>query len=187
MKKLVLVQVFVLLTISFHVFAQDTNEASHSVTVNIPELALLDLEGGTSVTLTPTVPSEAGDAFDFSTSANSNVWLNYSSIVATGKTRSVTAAITSGSIPAGLVLKLTAAGYAGTGGDGTMGTSAGQITLSGTAQDIITGIESCYTGDGPGNGHQLTYRLELSSPDDYYRLVEGSTTLTVTYTLSEDN
>ncbi|MBN1822326.1 MAG: hypothetical protein JW833_16515, partial [Prolixibacteraceae bacterium] len=60
-------------------------------------------------------------------------------------------------------------------------------TLSSSSQEVITGIGSSYTGNGSGNGHNLTYALELTSNDDYDELVQGNTSITVTYTLTDDN
>ena len=172
------------LTSATKIFAQDSDHDSHDISISIPDLALLDLEGGTSITLSPALPSEAGDPFSFTGATDNSTWVNYSSIVPTGKARRVTAAITSGSVPAGLALKVTAGSYSGS-GKGTLGTSAGQVTLSSTAQDIITGIGSCYTGNGTSNGHNLTYALDLTSVDDYSQLEQTSATVTVTYTITD--
>jgi hypothetical protein len=186
MKNLAVITVATLiLTSTINSFAQDNNQGAHSVSINIPEVALLDLEGGSSITLAPTAPTEAGAAFDFSSATNNTIWVNYSSIVASGKTRKVNAAITSGAVPAGLQLKVTAGSYAGT-GKGTTGTAASQVTLSATAQDVVTGIGSCYTGNGASNGHNLTYALSLTSADSYNLLTQANTTITVTYTITDD-
>jgi len=169
--------------------AQDTNTDAHDVVIGIPEVALLDIESGsgTSINLTPAAPSEAGNAISFSSTTNTSLWLNYSSIIGstTEPTRKVTAAITSGTVPGGMLLKVLAAADAG-GGDGTMGTSAGQLTLSGTAQDLVTGIGSCYTGNGTSNGHQLTYTLLLNPVAGSYANLDfdDANTLSVTYTLT---
>ena len=185
MKKLAVITVALFLAATSNVFAQDDEDAAHNVSINIPEVALLDLEGGSSITLTPDVPTEAGEAFDFSAATDNSIWVNYSSIVASGNSRSVTAAITSGTVPTGLLLKVAASGYSGT-GQGTMGSAGSELTLSGAAQNLVTGIGSCYTGNGANNGHQLTYQLELASASDYDELVQGNTSITVTYTLTED-
>jgi hypothetical protein len=186
MKNLATITLTVLfLTATLNIFADD-NKGVHSVSINIPEVALLDLEGGTSVSLSPSEPTEAGDAFNFATATDASTWVNYSSIVASGNTRSVTAEITTGSVPTGLLLKVTASSDAAK-GKGTMGTPASQITLSNTPKNIITGIGSCYTGNGETSGSNLTYALELNSVDDYNELVQANTSLTITYTLTEDN
>lgn len=184
LKSLTVVAVIVLATTN--VFADgDNNANAHNLTINIPEVALLDLEGSTAVTLAPTAPAEAGDALSFASSTNSNIWVNYSSIVGTNETRNVTAQITSGSVPEGVNLKVAAAADAGQ-GKGTVGATAGTVNLSSTAQSVITGVKSCYTGNGTSKGHNLTYTLELSSDDDYAKLVQGSTNLTITYTLTDN-
>ena len=187
MKKTLLITVIAFFASALNlVVLADSNEGSHSISIEIPEVALLDLEGTTSITLAPTEPTEAGEALDFSTATDNNVWVNYSSIVATGNTRTVTAAITSGSVPTGMNLKVTAGSFSGS-GKGTHGSSASQITLSGSEQNVITGIGSCYTGNGSSNGHNLTYQLDLVAPENYADLVQANTSITVTYTLTEDN
>ncbi|NQU85166.1 MAG: hypothetical protein HQ541_05335 [Mariniphaga sp.] len=187
MKKLATILTALILTTTLNTFAQsDTNEGSHSISISIPEVALLDLEGGSSINLAPSAPSEAGNPFDFSTAVDNSIWVNYSSVVASGRTRTVTAAITTGSVPTGMSLKVTAGSYAGS-GNGTLGGATSQVTLSNSAQDIITGIGSCYTGNGASNGHNLAYALELDSNNDYDELVQDNTSITVTYTLTDDN
>jgi hypothetical protein len=170
---------------TINIFA-DTEEGAHSVSVNIPKVALLDIEGGTSVILSPTAPTEAGSAFDFTNATDNSTWINYSSVVAKGKKRNVTAAITSGDIPSGLLLKVQASSYSGN-GKGDCGNSEGEITLSGSSQSIIKYVKTCYTGNGTSNGHSLTYSLELENTDNYKDLVQATTSITITYTLTEDD
>ena len=68
-----------------------------------------------------------------------------------------------------------------------MGTAASEVTLSGVAQNVITGIGSAYTGDGVSNGHNLTYTLDLDSGASYADLdFDDSTILSITYTLSDN-
>jgi len=85
-------------------------------------------------------------------------------------------------------LYVSASSYTGN-RNGKTGTPAGKIALSGDAQDIITEIGSCYTGDGANNGHLLHYSLELNDGSSAYSSLnfDQSTTLYVTYTLSDDN
>ena len=172
--------------------AQDTNTDSHALTVNIPEVALLDLEAdlGTSITLEATAPTEAGLGADVNDS-DDTIWVNYSSIVngTQDASRNVTVEISAGTVPGGTMITLQAAAYSGSSGDGTQGTAGSAVTLSSTAQDIITAIGSCYTGDGVSSGHQLTYTLALDStdPDAYSKLdADDSNTLTVLYTLTDN-
>jgi hypothetical protein len=173
-------------------FAQDdTFEASHTVAINIQEVALLDLEvasGTTAITLEGTAPTEAGLPMTFENANNSDIWINYSSILGKKTSRSVTVSITDGDVPAGLNLTVLAAGDAGKGA-GTMGTAkSSAIILSKTAADIITGVGSAYTGDKSGSGHKLTYQLAYATDakTDYKSLdLDNSDILTITYTLSE--
>ncbi len=157
----------------------------HDVIFTIPEIAILDIEpNNASITLDVSPPTEAGDpAIIDAKGTNSSKWLNYTSALSTGATnRSVSVQITNGTIPAGLQMKVQAAAYSGSGA-GTHGNASGQITLSTTAQTIISGIGRCYTGDGDSNGHRLTYTLGIA---DYTNLSSTTgATIEVTYTISE--
>lgn len=174
-------------------FAQvaDTNVALHNVTINIPEVALLDLEStlGNDITLIGTAPTEAGEAMTFGASAtNATIWMNYSSIIGTSTepSRNVSVAITNGTVPVGLKLTVLAAADAGNGG-GTMGGVSPVLTLTGDSQNIVTAVGSAYTGDGANNGHLLTYQLGYAgTPTDYTDLdFDNSDMVTITYTLSD--
>lgn len=166
----------------------DTKVASHSLTVDIPEVALLDIEGGTSVLLEPAAPTEAGNPIDFTADTDNSLWLNYSSTVGTSTdaTRKVSVAVT-GTLPTGSNLKVQA-GTATSDGAGTKGTSTGLVTLAAvaTSYDVITGIGSCYTGNGASKGHNLTYSLTESSADYSSLNFETVYTVTLTYTLSDN-
>lgn len=174
-------------------FAQDGKFDSHLVTINIPEIALLDLEvasGTTDITLAGTAPTEAGDPMTFGAEAtNSIIWMNYSSIVKGALLRNVTVAITDGIVPTGL--KLTVLASAATiDGAGTKGTAlATAHTLTSTSTSIVSGIGSTYTGDGASKGRNLTYQLGYATDaaTDYSNLkfVDTAAPLTITYTLSD--
>ncbi len=173
-------------------FAQDTNEDTHTVTIGIPEVALLDLESanGTAISLNGTAPSEAGDKVIFNAS-NSDIWINYSSIVgsSTEPSRNVTVQITDGNVPNGLVLSVVASQDAGQ-GDGTMGVAVSEAIALRTdrADEIISGVGSAYTGNGANKGHNLTYTLTQSNEEGSYAQIDfdQSQTLSITYTLSDD-
>lgn len=161
-----------------NVNAQDTNEAGEAVNYTLPAMKILDVEG-VAPTLTFVAPSESGTAIADVTSNTS--WINYTSIVATATTNKVSVAIT-GTVPAGTTLKVVAAAHAGT-GDGTYGTPASAVTLSTTAQDLITAIGSCYTGTGNTNGHQLTYTWSVN-PASYATVVAATgSAINATYTI----
>jgi len=66
---------------AFNANAQaDEADDDHTVAISIPEVAILDLEGSTSVSLSVEAPTEAGEAVSFANATNNDVWLNYSSI-----------------------------------------------------------------------------------------------------------
>ncbi len=181
------------LTIIFIVFtlrvqSQSGQSQGHGLTISIPEVVMLGLEtaGSKSIVLSPESPNTAGLALDFSNSHNSDLWINYSSIAGakTDPLRSVTVAVT-GPIPKGVNLKVSASHDAGK-GRGAVGVPLGQVILSAKAQNIITGIGSCYTGAGVNKGHRLTYSLELKGTDSYAMLdYSESTGITVIYTLTD--
>ncbi len=177
-------------TIVFSLQAQDDATDGHEVSIKIPEVAILDVEpNGGSFTLAPEKPEEAGLALDFTNSKNDDLWLNYSSIVGsnTDPSRTIDVKIEDGgAVPDGLLLKVTAGADNGT-GDGVMGSPVGELTLSNTAQKIINGIGSCYTGSPEKNGHQLTYVLELNEAAGSYGKIDfdQSTDIKIVYTITE--
>jgi hypothetical protein len=165
----------------------DDNTATHAVSINIPTVALVDVEGSDgeaiSINLAPDVSAlEAGEAVDFSTANDNSLWLNYTSVVASDQTRSVTASI-SGTLPVGVSLKLQAGGIST--GNGTRGSSAGQITLTETGQNVVTGIGSAYTESGENKGHQLTYTLDMNNSSYASLVADDNYNVTVTYTITE--
>ncbi|PXY01657.1 hypothetical protein DF185_09320 [Marinifilum breve] len=165
---------------SYFGFAQDSGTASHTLSVTVPEVAILDLEspGTTAIALSFTAPTEAGMGVEGS--SNSDLWLNYSSIKSTvNPTRTVNVQMSK--IIPGADIKVAAAAHAGT-GEGAVGTPAGELTLTTSAQTLVNGIGSCYTGDGVSNGHNLTYSLVVGS--DYSALEKTNEPVTITYTIS---
>ena len=167
----------------------DTNEATHQVTLNIPQVALVDIEGPGGeaglITLTPSLTNmEAGAAVDFSGATNSDLALNYTSIVEDGETRDITVGI-SDDLPTGLSLEITA-GSIFDGAVGTPGTGQTiELATTGTSESIVTGIGSVYTGTGNAKGHPLTYNLKVDN-STYSTLEAASSTVTVTYTITGD-
>lgn len=178
-----------LLAVSTLAFAQDDGDDVHQVTISVPEVALLDIEAASSTTISlgPTAPTEAGSPITFTSATDNSLWLNYSSIIGstTESSRTVTAQITSGTVPAGMTLSVVAGADAGN-GDGTVGTPTAAVTLSGSAQNIITAIGSCYTGTGTSNGHQLTYTLALDAASGSYANLDfdDAGNINVTYTIT---
>ncbi len=153
---------------------------SRSVSFNLQEVALLDIEPIVSViNLTMNAPSEAGRASTVP-EVNATKWLNYTSAIRSGDPkRTVTAQVDQ--LILGLTLKLQATTASGSGG-GLLGTPAGNIVLTTSPAVIITGIGGAYTGNGINNGHLLRFSLEVN---DYKKLVQTTNkVITITYTIS---
>lgn len=168
----------------FNAFSQDTNTDNHQITVEVPTVALLDLEtAGTkniTASFTQATPLEAGDKLS-APAANSTLWLNYTSIQTGTTTKRVD--VKSSAVINGIDINLVAAAAAT--GSGTRGTPTAGFNLTAADQTLINGIGSAYTVSGPNNGHQLTYSFN-STDANYANLRSGSTTVTVTYTLADN-
>lgn len=175
--------------------AQDKSSDNHKVKFMIPEIALLDIEttGKTNdITLSVEAPEEAGESVVLDNAVDKSLWINYTSIInSAGKdaSRNVAVKISNGKVPGGLDLNVEAAS-ASSDGKGTKGKSVGTtLTLTDKDQDIITGIGSCYTGNGGGKGHQLVYSLALSADGDNFNELDNNlneTEITITYTISDN-
>ena len=192
MKKLSLIFASVLLAsiTVINANAADTNTASHNVGITVNDLALINIKktgsGGVDITLNPAAPTEAGSAISFTNAKNDDLWLNYSSIVASSDaTRTITAKLDK-NLPDGILLKLTATTPDDKGkGKGTLGESVAQkATLTSGETTVINGIGSCYTGNGANAGSNLSYVVEVD-PDKYATIFSKAYTVTVTYTISE--
>lgn len=171
--------------------AQDTGTDTHTIGVKIPAIAILDIEGGTGspanidIDFTEAATKEAGtDMLTGPASSNTELWLNYSSIVASTLSNKVQVSIDA--LLDGMDIKVTAGTLSAT-GEGDRGGSAGEVTLSTTDQDVVTSIGSCYTGDGTSSGRNLTYSIAPKT-GDYGSIVANPTghTITVTYTIVGD-
>lgn len=176
--------------VSANLNAQDTNTDNHTITISIPEVALVDIEPAATknITLGFTAPTEAGQPVTANAS-NTTLWLNYSSIKSVADpTRNVTVKLNA--VIPGIDIHVTAAAATGAGA-GTLGTPSAQLTLSAVDQTIVSGIGSAYTGNGANNGHNLTYALAAGSGPGgvaaYADLQATATTVaTVTYTISDN-
>ncbi|UBM57474.1 hypothetical protein LAG90_11655 [Marinilongibacter aquaticus] len=161
-------------------YGQDTNTDNHTITVTIPSVALLDLEtsGTRNFTAAFTAPTEAGDNLT-APSDNTDLWLNYTSVITGTATKKVTATLSE--LVDGVDIKLAVASSST--GSGDKGTPIGSATtLSTSATDVITAIGSAYTVSGASSGHQLTYSF-VAEDANFADLASGSTTVTVTYTM----
>ena len=149
--------------------------ANTAVSVSIASFCLVAVTSS-SVNLTIANPATPG-AVPFNATSTST-YAQYSSTVASGVTRRITAAWATGnSAPTGCELQLTA-----TPGSG-QGTSAGQILVSTTAQNLVTGIGGCATGIGATNGAQLAYTLNINTMTSL--VANESKSATIIFTLTD--
>lgn len=130
--------------------------------------------------------SEAGAPVQTSpNSTDSHSWLQVTSISPVGVYRKIQVSITSGGIPSGTLLKLSAADC--TTGEGSRGTATTTPfpLLKYTNSTLVSGIGSCYTGKLEKNGYNLTYSLELDPAN--LRAISSFTRniIIVTYTITE--
>lgn len=155
-------------------FASST--ANQTVSMQVNAICVLGVTGNPS-TLTVSAPATGGDTP--SNPSSNTTYAQYTSTVGAATTRKLTAAWGgSDAAPAGCSLKLTATPSGGT----NQGTGAGQITMSATAQDVITTIRSCATGTGGSNGAQLTYLLSVDTVTSLVAAESKSATITLTLT-----
>lgn len=156
------------------VFSQST------IALTLPVVTLLDIEPTGTFTLNFAAPTEAGQALT-APAANTTKWINYTSAIASGGlTRRITASINQ--LVPGISIRVQAAAASGSGG-GTLGTSAGQVTLSTTATNIITGIGGAFTGNGANNGHRLTISVAVNTYANLSALTNSP--IVITYTITE--
>lgn len=179
-----------IIVLFMHSLAAQNNVASHKITINLPDVALISVQStNTAITLSGNKTTEAGENMEFNTSDNST-WINYSSIVGSKNkpNRSVTVEISEGNIPEGLELTLNTSDYTGE-GKGKLGDIINkEQTLSSSPVKIIQNIGSCYTGKGVNNGHNITYNLKLDKSNDAYSKLNynQSQTISLTYTLTDN-
>lgn len=92
----------------YSILGQDNEDGANTVSIEIPEVAILDIEsnGSENISLALNPPREAGQSIDFSEAVDSSLWLNYSSVrsVPTENNRSIYARLVSGSVPVALRL-----------------------------------------------------------------------------------
>jgi hypothetical protein len=173
MKRLVVLTI-VFMCISGIVFADDST--AHDVILNVNEVCLIDLNSTATITLNTVAPAAGG--MDPTGETDATKLLQYTSLVPSGQSRNITANWGgTDSAPAGTSLRLEVTSV-----PAGCGTAGAQITMSDTAQSIVTAIGSCATGIG-ANGAALLYTFSV---DDVSQLVVGaSETVTVTLTLTD--
>ncbi|MFZ5565061.1 MAG: hypothetical protein ACOZBW_13515 [Thermodesulfobacteriota bacterium] len=166
-----------------------TDTATHDATITINEVALIGLDDTAALEWTIDAPTSGtpGDEFSVTDPADATKFLQYTSIVSSTTTRTITVEIDA-DLPTGLVIAIAPTDASNC---GDLGTSAAvDLTVTGSAEDLVTGIGSGYTGTtADTDGVQLDFTLDYD-PD--LCTIAGSifededTTVTLTYTLTED-
>ncbi len=156
------------------------NTGSLGVSISLPSVVLLDIEPtNTGLTFNVTAPTEAG--VQATTSTNNTKWLNFTSAVAPGVTRSIRVQMT-GTLPTGVSLNLVTSAYSGSGA-GTLGTPVSSLVLNTTSQAVVNGIGGAFTGNGSSNGYNLTYSMTIAN---YALLRAQSSTVSIIYTFVDN-
>lgn len=135
----------------------------------------------TNISLSLSGAAVAGEAMQ-TVITNSDTKLRISSSVEDGTTRKITAQITPNLTATNteLFVELTNPGDFGP-DPLNGGTGAGEVNLTaGTAQDVVTGIKTCWSGTGATNGYGVTYRYAKKANTTFWS--SGSTVVTYTIT-----
>lgn len=161
-------------------------EGQINVRFSIPEIALIDIEPemNNSINFAILPTNQPGASPEIQEPKNKSLWINYSSSLSDSrKNRSVFAEISDGYLPEGISLFLEASRYLGN-GNGKTGQPNGKIELTKQPRSIISGIGSCFSGNGINNGHSLTFSIEIA---DYSKVVSSDeAVLTIIYTISDN-
>ena len=177
MKKLTFA-IIALLGMGFGALAQSDNQ---TITVTVPDVALLAINAKANFTAAFVAPTVAGNPIT-APASNSAFNLVYSSIKKVGDTRKIS--VVASQTVAGVDVTVAAATPTGT---GTVGAGSSK-TLTATSQPLITAIGSCYTGITGASGSALTYTFALATTGTTYADLVANTTgtaMVVTYTLAD--
>lgn len=158
------------------------NSASANITLGVTEVSLIRVSSPLiSLNLKQ---REAGLSIETS-KTDSSARLYLSSLI-TAEYRSLSAKISSGSIPRGTILQLSAlppsANFVG-----SWGMLAPIITLDNTDRVFVNNIASCYSGTSADDGYVLKFIYKLDPDNSTYSELRATsgTSVIVTLTLSE--
>ncbi|MBN1648361.1 MAG: hypothetical protein JW874_10025 [Spirochaetales bacterium] len=157
----------------------DNDSASHDINITVSEVVIMELNNSGSISLTTQSPGAGNAGQSVVGESDNSKRLFYTSLVPALTSRTITAQIDSALTLPGLALELTASPAGGNEGAG-----AGTITLSTSAQNIVTGIGSCATGNTGSDGAGLTYELVITDSEALEVDATGET-VTVTLTLTD--
>lgn len=179
-KKIFFLSVLIALTpLSFNVLGVDTNVATNTITLDVPEVALLK-SNTTFISLSLT-HQDAGMPIE-SSKSDSTARLHISSVI-TSSTRSISAMISFGNVPAGTNLLLSARNP-NSNFVGLYGNFEPPVILDATNKTIVSGIGTCYSGTSADDGYIMRYTFALDSNPLSYGLLRATVSSQVTVTLT---
>ena len=157
-------------------FAQTDN---HDIIIDTTGFAVLELSDNSTITLDVSPPTNPGDVPIGDT--DNSKYLFYTVLTPVASPQSINVEITNNSMPTGTTLTVVVSDMGGAGGSAE---TAVDITDE-AAHDIITAIPSTRTGTtaAPGSAPRLLYTLGVN-PLTIVGTV-ASTTITVTFTVTE--
>ncbi|MEA4936153.1 MAG: hypothetical protein VB102_05860 [Paludibacter sp.] len=184
-KKLLVISIVLLSSLlTFSAMGQDTNTSSNTLSLGLSEVSLI--KGSTAPVSLILTPQSAGLAVKPSVS-DSTARVLVSSVITGSNFRTMSVVFT-GDLPGGTYLKLKAKDPNGNfvGGKGAVEPEVTYTTNGGAAQNIITGIGTCYSGTGSDDGYKLLYTFGVSASTENYGDIRavGGQTVTATFTLT---
>lgn len=175
--------------------AQDAATETQDIAVKITANAIVDVvDDALTFDFTGNVATEAGEAFTLTGQNTQSTYLQYTLMQSNAGADDGTISVKISGLQPGLTLKmgLTAPTGLTAATNGILGSVnalfadlANPVALTGSDATIITGIGSCFTGEGATDGVQIDYTMEIS---DYSLLDadDGSQDNgTVTFTIAE--
>ncbi|HPF52858.1 MAG TPA: hypothetical protein PK335_14855 [Draconibacterium sp.] len=166
------------------VFSQNES-GSINVRFSIPEIAVMDIEPDyNNIEFSVSASADPGGEPALKQISGESVWINYSSAIRkNGNKRSINAQVTDNSLPEGISFYIEASA-ASPFGSRNQGVSTGKVKITQEPRPIITGIGSCFTGDGVNMGHELRYFVEITD----FEKIESKTdqVFTVMYTITDN-
>ncbi|MFH1314710.1 MAG: hypothetical protein ABIJ00_16005 [Candidatus Eisenbacteria bacterium] len=174
MKRSIVLSSIICFALAGSAFAADTE--TQALTMNVSPAVVLDV---TSAAITLEIVAPGSGGADPADDIDNSSYAQYTSILNSGTTRSLTAAWGGvDAAPAGCSLKLEVTSL--TSGCGSA--VAGGITMTASAQNIVTSIGSCATGTGATDGAQLAYTLSVDTVASLDASDDQSATVTLTLT-----
>ncbi|MET3125375.1 hypothetical protein ABID42_000463 [Arcicella rosea] len=158
---------------------------NHTIGITIPAVTMIGIAPSASKNLTMnfTAPTTAGEPI-VAPANNSTLYLQYSSIL-TGPATTRKISVKTSALINGVNISVTAANPTATNLLGQGGTGSNVPALAVTDTPLISGITSCATGILATDGSNITYSLNTGTASNYANLRSGTTSVTITYTLSD--